>query len=124
MRYTEAAVRISRSRCRPYRSKGPGGRSVRRVGGGITQGSSGGTGRGSNPRRGSLKFVSGAKEDLLAQVLEVLARLEADRAPGRDADLLSRPRVAADAPLAGFDLEHAKTAQLDALAPHHGRLHG
>src|SRR5205823_2362761 len=61
---------------------------------------------------------------LLAQVLEVLAGLEADRAAGRDLDLLARPRVAADAALAGLDLEDAEAAQLDALSAHHRVLHG
>src|SRR5438874_8450041 len=42
---------------------------------------------------------------LLTEVLEILARLEADRAAGRDLHFLARARVASDATLAGLDLE-------------------
>src|SRR4029450_4227103 len=60
---------------------------------------------------------------LLTEVLEVLARLEADRASGRNLHFLARPWVAADSALARFDLEDAEPAQLDPLPAHHGVLH-
>src|SRR5688572_29993045 len=69
-------------------------------------------------------FQGEGKGELLAEVLEVLAGLEPDRAAGRDLHFLARPRVAPDAPLARLDLEDAKPAQLDPLAPHHRVLHG
>src|ERR1051325_9052236 len=60
---------------------------------------------------------------LLAEVLQVLARLEADRAAGRDLHFLARPRVASDAALAGLDLEDTEAPELDPLPAHHGVLH-
>src|ERR1700737_2334104 len=59
----------------------------------------------------------------LADVLEVFAGFETDRATGRDAHFLARPRVTADASLARLHLEHAETAKLDALAALHGGPH-
>src|SRR6266852_5588160 len=59
----------------------------------------------------------------LADVLEVFARFESDRATGRDAHFLACPRVAADASLARLHLEHAEPAKFDALAALHGGPH-
>src|SRR3954453_12885401 len=59
----------------------------------------------------------------LADILQVFARFEADRASRRNADFLAGPWVAADAALARLDLEDAEAAQLDALAPLHGGPH-
>src|SRR5690606_1558276 len=61
---------------------------------------------------------------LLPDILEVLAGLEADGPAGRNADFLTSPRVAADAPLPGLHLEDAEPAQLDAVAALHGEPHG
>src|ERR1035437_239227 len=50
-------------------------------------------------------------------VAQLLAWLEADREAGRNLDFLGRAfRVAADAPLSGFDEQHAEAAQFDPLA--------
>src|SRR5438876_10878202 len=49
----------------------------------------------------------------LADVLQVFARFEADRASGRNAHFLSRPGVTADAALARFHLEDAESAELN-----------
>src|SRR5450759_342021 len=59
----------------------------------------------------------------LADVLEVFARFEPDRAPGRDAHFLAGTGVTADAALAWLHLEHTEPAQLDAVAPLHGGPH-
>src|SRR5271169_6285339 len=56
--------------------------------------------------------------------LQLLAGFEAHRFAGRDADFLAGARIAADASLAGADVEHAKTAELNALAFAKGVLHG
>ena len=53
---------------------------------------------------------------LLAEVLQVLARLEADRPSGRDLHFLARPRVAPDAALPRLHLEDTEPAQFDPLA--------
>src|SRR5262245_46886535 len=60
---------------------------------------------------------------LEGQALQVFARLEADRAPGRDPYLLARARVAPDAALPGLHLEDPEAAQLDPLTLHQGVLH-
>src|SRR5262245_2487169 len=65
----------------------------------------------------------GFQADRLSDVLEVFARLEANRAARWDADFLAGSGVAADAAFAGLHLEHAKPAQLDALAALHGGPH-
>src|SRR5258708_20016224 len=59
----------------------------------------------------------------LADVLEVFARLETDRAARRDPDFLPGAGVAADAALARLHLEHAEPAKLDALPPLHRASH-
>src|SRR2546423_14485752 len=59
----------------------------------------------------------------LADVLQIFAGFEPDRAPGRNADFLAGPRVAADAALARLHLEDPESAQLDALAALHGDSH-
>src|SRR5205823_3750962 len=59
----------------------------------------------------------------LADVLEIFAGLEANGPPWRNANFFPGPRVAADAALAGFHLEHAEATELDALAPLHGGPH-
>src|SRR5262249_7988620 len=59
----------------------------------------------------------------LADVLEVFARLEANRATRRDAHFLAGAGVTADAALAGLDLEHAESAQFDTFAALHGGPH-
>src|SRR5271169_5135170 len=56
--------------------------------------------------------------------LEFLAWLEAHSLTGRDVDLLSGARVAADARLARFDVEDAEAAQFDALSTAERILHG
>src|SRR6266704_163145 len=73
--------------------------------------------------RRELPPPGGRRTKLQAQVLEVLAGLEADGPSGRDLDLLARPRVAADAPLAWLDLEHSEAPQLDPLPLHQRVLH-
>src|SRR5262245_5063374 len=55
----------------------------------------------------------------LSDVLQFLAGLETDRASGRDSNFLAGARVAPDAALTGFHLEHAKPAQLNAFATLH-----
>src|SRR6185503_14779743 len=65
----------------------------------------------------------GSGRGLLPEVLEVLARLEADRASGRNLHFLARPWVAADPALARLDLEDAEPPELDPLPAHHGVLH-
>src|SRR5438093_3173960 len=60
----------------------------------------------------------------LPQVPQVLAGLEADRLPRRDAHLGAGPGITTDSLLARFDLEDAEAAQLDPLAPAHRLFHG
>ena len=60
----------------------------------------------------------------LTDILEVFTGLEPDCAAGRDTHFLARPRVAADAPLAGFYLKNAKSSQLNAITALHGESHG
>jgi hypothetical protein len=62
--------------------------------------------------------------ELPADVLQFLSWLEADGSPGRNANLLARSRVSADASLPGFDLEDAETSKFDPLATHHRCPHG
>src|SRR6185295_3005323 len=71
---------------------------------------------------GSRKVGRG-EPSLLAQVLEVLAGLEADRAAGGNPHLLASPWVTADSALAGLHLEDPEAAELDPLSTHHGFLH-
>jgi len=52
----------------------------------------------------------------LVHLVQLFAGLEANGLAGSDTHLGSGARVAADACLAGLDSEHAKTAQLNALA--------
>src|SRR5947199_5238562 len=59
-----------------------------------------------------------------SEILEVLARLEADRLAGRDRHLDTGLGIAADALLAVADLEDAEAAELDALAVAERALHG
>src|SRR3954453_228978 len=59
-----------------------------------------------------------------SEILEVLARLEADRLAGRDRHLDAGLGVAADALLAVADLEDAEAPELDALAVAERALHG
>src|SRR6186997_2822681 len=66
---------------------------------------------------------TGRGASLLPEVLEVLARLEADRASGGNLHFLARPWVAADPALARLHLEDAEPPQLDPLPAHHGVLH-
>src|SRR3954469_3601976 len=55
--------------------------------------------------------------------LQLFARLEAHSFAGRNADLGSRARIASDAGLSRAYVEHAETAQLDAVALGEGALH-
>src|SRR5687768_17343467 len=66
----------------------------------------------------------GQRPACLADVLEVLARLEPDGTPGRDSHFLARPWVTADATLAWLDLEDAEAPKLDAIAALHRQAHG
>src|SRR2546423_11214928 len=59
----------------------------------------------------------------LADVLQVLAGLEANRAAGRDAHFLAGPRVAADAALARLHLEDSEAAELNPVASLHRHAH-
>jgi hypothetical protein len=61
--------------------------------------------------------------DPLFDNLEVLAGFEAHCLPGRDADLGSGARVAANACLAGLHREDAEAAQFDAVACSEALLH-
>src|SRR5690606_12757240 len=63
------------------------------------------------PGRGVVGQLRELYDESAADILEVLAGLEADRAPGRDANLLARAGVPPDAPLARLHLEHAKAPQ-------------
>jgi hypothetical protein len=56
-------------------------------------------------------------------VLQFLAGLEADGAPGRDAYFLAGSRIPADAALARLHLEDAKASQLNAFATLHRMPH-
>src|SRR5438874_2178518 len=56
-------------------------------------------------------------------VLEVLARFEADGAARRDAHFLAGPGITADAALTGLNLEYAKATQLDSLTTLHREPH-
>src|SRR5688500_1046139 len=74
--------------------------------------------------RGSVGWASPRWGLLIeTEVLEILARLEADGAPGWDLHFLARPGIAADAALPGLHLEDAEPPQLDPLPAHHGVLH-
>src|SRR4051794_16798057 len=59
-----------------------------------------------------------------SEILEVLARLEADRLAGRDRHLDAGLGIAADALLAVADLEDAEAPELDPLAVAERALHG
>ena len=52
----------------------------------------------------------------LPDILEVFARLEPDGPARRNANFLTGPRIAADAALSRFHLEHAKSTQFNAIA--------
>ena len=78
------------------------------------------------PARGAGALVGVSTKPCATEVpllLQLLARLEADRLPGRDVRHLARAWVAPHAALARFDDEDAKPAQLDALAAPQGLLH-
>ena len=62
--------------------------------------------------------------NLISQRLQFLAGLKAHSLSGRDADFLSGARIAANAGFARPDIEHAESAQLDALAFAERVLHG
>src|SRR5512139_1786957 len=67
---------------------------------------------------------AGREAGASAQILQILARLEADGPPGRNANLLAGPWVTADAALSGLHLEHAEPAQFDAISALHREAHG
>ena len=58
-----------------------------------------------------------------ADVLQVFAGLEPNRASRRDAHFLARAGIAADAPLAWLHLEDPESSQLDPLAALHRGPH-
>src|SRR5690349_22856275 len=59
----------------------------------------------------------------LPDILEVFARLEPDGPARRNANFLTGPRIAADAALSRFHLEHTKSTQLNAIAALHRQTH-
>src|SRR5579864_1564715 len=59
----------------------------------------------------------------LLQRLQLPARFEADRFAGRDRHLRAGPRVAANAGLAGADVEDAEASQFNALPMRQRSLH-
>src|SRR5512138_1064068 len=79
--------------------------------------------------RDAWKSISGSSDKgvpikgRLTDVLQVLAGLEPNCAPGWDANLFTRPGVAADAALAGLYLEHAEAAELNPVASLHRHPH-
>src|SRR4030095_14567808 len=75
-----------------------------------------GPGIGRGIERGGSHGDAGGRTRPSADVLQVLAGLEPDGAARWDADLLARPRVAADAALARLHLEHAEATALAAVA--------
>ena len=75
--------------------------------------------RRSTPSRSGFWSGSGGR-----QRLQFLAGLEANSFAGRDANLLSRAGVAADAGLARLHIEYAEAAELDAFAAAQRVLHG
>src|SRR5262245_25130709 len=124
-KYTEAAVATSSRRLTPQerqadrRGAGRGPSSQAKCGGGQLRDAGAGT---TGPGREEVTRTVWPPE-LLGEVLEILARLEADRPSGGNAHFLAGPRVAPDAPLARLHLEHAEAPQLDPLALHHRALH-
>src|SRR4030095_6550624 len=87
----------------------------------MTTGGCSGTGR--NTERSKSGSDDEPMKGRLTDILQVLAGLETDRAPGRDANFLTSSRVTADATLARFHLEHTETAQLDPVASLHRHAH-
>jgi hypothetical protein len=61
--------------------------------------------------------------DRLSDVLEIFSRFEANGPARRDPDFFPGSRVAANAALARFDLEDAKSPKFNALAALHGDPH-
>src|SRR5579871_604504 len=59
----------------------------------------------------------------LLQRLQLLARLESNRLPGRNGDFGARARIAPDAGLAWTHVEDSETTKLDALAAAQRSLH-
>jgi hypothetical protein len=70
------------------------------------------------------RFGSAGFSGYILEGLQLFAGLEADGFARWDADLLAGAGIAADAGLAGFDVEDAKAAQLDAFAAAESVLHG
>src|SRR5271157_209790 len=56
--------------------------------------------------------------------MELFAGFEANGFAGGDAHFLACARIATDARLAGFDVEHAEAPQFNAVALREGTLHG
>jgi hypothetical protein len=60
---------------------------------------------------------------VLAERLEILARLETDGLAGRNGDLGAGARISSDAGFPGLDGEDAKASEFDTVATAQGLLH-
>ena len=58
-----------------------------------------------------------------SDILEIFARLESNRSPGRNPNFLAGPWVTADSPLPWLHLEYPEAPQLDTFATLHGDPH-